>query len=152
MKVTREMVDDLFKIITASLDVIAKVDTDAKSLTASQLAVDVLARTFDSLKTDIEQYFLKGDDTLTDISPETAHVVIAKANMIAANANESTTDSTYEKIWNIAHPLLDLFVASVKNNLPKDSITRNAIITTLNAFIAMGTQLNIDLPKLEHQT
>ena len=152
MKVTREMVDDLFKIITASLDAIAKVDANAKSLTASQLAVDVLARTFDSLKTDVEQYFLSSDDTVTDISPETAHVVIAKAKMIAASANESTTASTYEKIWNIAHPILDLFVATAKYNFPKDSITVNAIITTLNAFLAMGAQLNIDLPKLEHQT
>lgn len=148
VKVTKQMIEDLFNIFAAILAAVAIVDPKAKTLTVKQLIVDVLAKTFDSLKTDIEQYFLQDDDTLSSIDPADLQAIIDKAKEIVAKAEESSADTLYEKIWSIALPILSFIEDTAQANLPKGSIAANVITTVIDAIEALGNQLKIDLPKL----
>lgn len=153
MKVTKQMIDDLFNLVTIALDTVAKVDPSATSLTSKQVLVDVLAKTFDSLKSDLEQYFLADDSSAeTLITSEHADRVLAEAREIADTAPESTAGDFFEKYWDMAEALLDLILDTAKYNLPKDSVALAAMITSIDAVLAMGTQLKIDLPKLNNES
>ena len=150
MEVTKQMIDDLFNVITAALDVVANVDPKATELTTKQVTVDVLAKTFDSLKSDIEQYFINSSSGIsTPVTQETADEVVAKAKAISASVGANSKADDFENIWSIAQPVLTLIIDTAKTNLPKGSTALEAMITAIDAILAMGTQLSIDLPKLK---
>lgn len=155
MQVTKQMIDDVFNAITAALKIVATIPPDAKTLTTSQMAVDVLSKTFASLQTDIEKYFIQPSSTeaLAQVSPEIQEQLISQVNQIAAAAAPSNNSKaeTFEKVWSLAQPLLDLVVSTATANLPKGSTAIYAIITTVDAVLAMGDALAKDLPLLATQ-
>ena len=148
MNITKQMIEDLFDVITAALNAIATIPPSATSLTTTQVAVDVLAHTCASLKADIEKYFITSSSSAPNISMAYKQDTIAKAEALVAAITPGQV-SEFEKVWSVAQPVLSLIEDTAKANLPAGSTALDALITGLDAIQAMGDTLATDLPKLK---
>jgi len=148
MNITKQMIEDLFDVITAALNAIATIPPGATSLTTTQVAVDVLAHTCTSLKTDIEKYFVTSTSNTSTMSATCMQETVAKAEKIMASITPGQV-ATFEKVWDVAQPVLSLIEDTAKANLPAGSTALDALITGIDAIEAMGDTLATDLPKLK---